>query len=324
MDGQPRTFDRVGHSHRVECWGAAVLGGVQPRKLAEIARGLDPDGLLQRFIPIVGDNVRRAGIDRRPDEAAVRGYTSTIEGLAEVQDYARPFEQPVVTLSPEAQAIRLEFERRVNNLLDAPQLADAWRGHLNKWDGFFARLLLVFHMVEHWGQHGQAAAALPVSGDTARRVWRFAAFLLSHAIRFYELVVGQGAAGEAARRAAGIILVLGQPTVSRRDLYEKHRAWRADGVRDLTDAMRVLGRLGWCSVIETEHGVPSGWSVNPLVFDRFKERGVAEAEHRRQGYARVQAAVAERRALTAASDAPHFPLAPSAPVAPCGVEGAFS
>lgn len=323
MDGQPRTFDRVGHSHRVECWGASVLGGVQPRKLAEIARGLDPDGLLQRFLPIVGDNVRRAGIDRRPDESAVRGYTTTMEGLAEVQDYGNPFEQPVITLSPEAQAFRFKFEQRVNNLLDAPQLADAWRGHLNKWDGFFARLLLVFHMVEHWSQHGAAAAELPVSGDTAGRVWRFAAFLLSHAIRFYELVVGQGAAGEAARRAAGIILILGQPTVSRRDLYEKHRAWRAEGARDLTDAMRVLGRLGWCSMTESEHGVPSSWGVNPLVFDRFKERGVAEGERRRREYARVQAAVAERRALLAA-EASYVALAPSAPIAPCRGEGAFS
>ena len=120
-DGLPRAFDRVGHSYRVECWGRP-LGGIQPKKLAEMAKTLDPDGLLQRFLPIVGDNVRRAGIDRAPDASAISGYTNTIQGLAEVTSFADLFDDRVVTLSPEAQQIRLDFEKRVNLLLDAPQI----------------------------------------------------------------------------------------------------------------------------------------------------------------------------------------------------------
>ncbi len=53
MDAKPRTFDRVGKSWRIERWGASVFGGVQPKKLSEMAKSLDPDGLLQRFIAIV-------------------------------------------------------------------------------------------------------------------------------------------------------------------------------------------------------------------------------------------------------------------------------
>ena len=109
-----------------------MLGGIQPKKLAEMAKTLDPDGLLQRFLPIVGDNVRRTGIDRAPDASAISGYTNTIQGLAEVTSFADLFDDRVVTLSPEAQQIRLDFERRVNLLLDAPQMSDAWRGHLKK------------------------------------------------------------------------------------------------------------------------------------------------------------------------------------------------
>lgn len=324
MDGQSRTIDRVGRSLRVECWGAAVIGGIQPKKLAEMARSLDPDGLLQRFIPIVGDNVRRAGVDRAPDEVAVRGYESAIEGLAEIPDYAKLFEETVVTLSPGAQEIRQAFERRVGALLDMPHASDAWRGHLNKWDGFFARLLLVFHMLDNWQEHSRAAATVPVSRDTAERVWRFSAFLLSHAIRFYETIVGSGAAGEAARRAAGIILVLGQSPVKRRSIYEKHRAWRpdADTARELLDAMRALSRLGWCTTADTEGGVPSSWNINPLVFERFRDRTAAEAERRQREYARVLAAVAERRSVMSASD--DRPAAGEvAPIAPCEAAGVF-
>lgn len=301
-DGHARTIDRVGRSIRIDCWGAAVLGGIQPRRMAEIARGLDPDGLLQRFTPIVGDNVRRDGVDRAPDHVAARDYTSAIESLAE-SDYGGLFDDLIVTLSSGAQEVRQRFERRINALLDLPQMADAWRNHVSKWGGTFSRLLLVFHMLEH----GVAGASIAVSADTAERVWRFAQFLLAHAILFYETVVGRGPAGEAARIAAGVVLVLGKPVVSQRDLYEKHRAWRPNETpHEMLEGMQALCRLGWCAPAESNSsGVTTSWKVNPFVFQRFSARAEAETERRRREYARVQQAVAERREIkTAAPNAP--------------------
>lgn len=319
-DGNPYVVDRVARSYHIPCWGAAVLGGIQPKKLAKIAHTLDNDGLLQRFVPILGDDAPRENADREPDPGAVAAYEGAITGLAHVESYTTGlFDEPVVvTLSPEALAIRRRFDQRINALLDLPQMGEAWRGHVSKWRGFFPRLLLVFHMLDHWQQSGPAAAQQPVSGETAERAWRFANFLLEHAMRFYGTVVGAGAGAEAARKAAGIVLVLGKTTVTHRDIYEKNRSeWRpgsGTAPGDLFDAMRLLGRMGWCAVAERDNSGPTSWHINPQVFERFKDRAASEAERRRREAARVQAAVAERRELKAVSGA--------APVAPCA-RGAF-
>lgn len=320
IDGAPRSFDRVGRSYRVECWGAAVLGGIQPKRLAEISRSLDPDGLLQRFIPIVGDNERRRGVDRPPNAAAVAAYEAAIRGLAERDASGGFFDSApvVIALSDGAQAIRRGFEDSISALQDMPQMSDAWRSHVHKWDGYLARLLGVFHMLENWQVGARKAAATPVSEQTALRAKRFANFLLTHAMRFYESIIGIGAGGEAARRAAGLILVLGKDVVTRRALYEKHRkAWRPEGAapHELIEAMRILARLGWCRPVDRDDSGATSWSINPLVFERFSERATAETERRRKAYERVQAAIAEQRRVREGA---------SAPVAPCEAAGVFA
>ena len=161
-------------------------------------------------------------------------------------------------------------------------MSDAWRGHLNKWEGFFARLLLVFHMLDHWPtadlgdttnkglisicEDGRAAVYIPASRETAERAYRFAGVLLAHAIRFYETIVGLGASGDSARRAAGIILTrVGASTLSRRELYEAHRNWRP-GERDaseLFEAMRILERHGWCRPVFSDDRNIEKWEINP-------------------------------------------------------------
>jgi hypothetical protein len=299
QDGQPRTFDRVGKSWRIECWGVSVLGGIQPKKMAEMARSLDPDGLLQRFIPIVGDNVRRAGVDRDPDHAAVEAYYAAIIGLAELPNEVA---NGSITLSPAAQLVRVRFDRRLDALLDMPRASAAWCGHLNKWPGSFARLLLVFHMLDHWQTAGGGSTEIQVSGETAERVWRFACFLLAHAIRFYETVIGLGASGDVARRAARAVLVIGKDTLSRRDLYESCREWRPGepGASELYEAMRILTRHGWCKpmgVAAGSRGNPERWEINPYVRERFSERATAEAERRTAEHLRVAASVEARRAV---------------------------
>jgi hypothetical protein len=298
MDGQPRVFDRVGRSHRVECWGAAVLGGIQPKKLSEMAPSLDPDGLLQRFIPIVGDNVRRRDVDRMPDREAMRAYEDLLAELAELPEPGF-FHCDLVKLSDGAQEVRRRFDERVLTLLEMPNVSAAWCGHLNKWPGFFARMLLVFHMVENWRGKGWSTTETPVSAETAEKAWSFASFLLVHAVRFYESIVGLGASGDAARRAAGILLVEGTPTVTRRAIAERHRPWRAgEGAhRELIEAMTVLGRMGWCRPGDWDKNGVKEWVVNPAVYVRFKDRAAAEEERRKREYQRVLASVAERRAL---------------------------
>ncbi len=135
-----------------------------------------------------------------------------------------------------------------------------------------------------------------------RSVWCFSEFLLRHAMRFYENVVGMGASVDAARRAAGIILVNGSPSRSQRDIYNRHQAWRPQRRAidpELATAMATLGQLGWCRPKPPIIDAATDWDINPAVFILFKERAAAEADRRRREYARVPAGVAERRAMTA-------------------------
>lgn len=298
MDGGSRVFDRVSRSVRVDCWGASVVAGVQPKKLAKMAKDLDPDGLLQRFIPIVGDGIRRADIDRAPDEAAKAAYWYTLHGLASAPDM---FDRPVVSLSPEAQQVRSRVEAQIRTLSDMPTNSDAWRGHLSKWSGFFPRILLVFHLVDVWSQLGRVDLESPVSEDTALRAERLTGFLLGHAIRFYETVIGADTAGRAAEVAAGIVLVRaagGSDNVSRRDLYEAHRGWRPQEPKagELYVAMQRLERYGWC-LASTGASGSEIWEINPKIRERFSSRAEAEARRRREEYRLVQEAVAERRKI---------------------------
>jgi len=321
LNGAPRSVDRVGQSYHLACWGASVIGGIQPKKLAEASSDLDPDGLLQRFIAVLGDGVRRAGVDRLPDQAAIARYERTVRGLAAVTNWSGNFDTAApVVLSPGAQEMRRRFVRRLDTLRDLPNMSDAWCGHLSKWEGFYCRIVLVFHMAENLDAHGPKAAALPVSQETAERAFQFSSFLLTHALRFYGTVVGLGAGGEAARRAAGIILLLGKSSVTRRDIYDKHRAWRGvSNLSELIGAMRVLSRLGWCSPASSDKDGPDSWNINPQVFERFKDRARSEEERRRRGYAQVQAAVAERRELNAAKCGGHRTGSAPAPAAPTGI-----
>ena len=94
--------DRAGSgSVRVPCWGASVIGGIQPKKIKEMARDLDSDRLSQRFLPIWGGGVRPPQHDRPPNARAKVAYSNTVRAIAE----ATPVFTDFVCLSPEAQKV---------------------------------------------------------------------------------------------------------------------------------------------------------------------------------------------------------------------------
>lgn len=302
MNGGENVFDRATSGVRIiRCWGAAIIGAVQPDKLAEMIRknGMAADGLVQRFVFIVGDNLRNPGVDRAPDKAAMDAYSDLITGLAQM-----PAEFPaVVTLTPEAQEVRQDFDHQIERLKDLPDLSEAWAGHLNKWPGLFVRVLLAFHIAENWHEHHGGAINMPVSGGTAERALRFARYLLRHSLRVYEEYIGLGEAAEPARKAAGAILVSDRaPMLTRTAIYRKVRDWEPVNKRphpELMTAMRVLERHFWCRPAEyADDGTgPTKWAINPSVYDRFRARSEAEAARRAEARAMIEAARLEKRKL---------------------------
>jgi hypothetical protein len=294
FDGRETRSDRAGRGLLyVECWGASVIGGIQPKKIREIAGGLDADGLLQRFIPILGDGVRRPNQDREPNAAALRRYSDIVREIAKAE-YVFP---DTIRLSDDAQVVWKPLSERISLLAALPDLSDAWRGHLGNWPGFSNRLLLLCHVIEHWASSNVMVHGVPVSAATAQRAVRLVEWLLGQSLRFYEECIGVGEAGEDARWIAGYILASDRSgKIKRRDIGQTRKGLR-DEARCVR-AMRYLEQMNWCAADFSErvdkHG-PSRWHINPVVFDgRFAPRKESERIRRENQRAEIAAASAER------------------------------
>lgn len=138
---------------------AGVLGSIQPGPLAEVVdaqRGAG-DGLLQRFqvfiwpdaLPAYCQAQQREPVDEACREAAAAVLdalgTLSAEGLGSVYPGGAP---APLTYTPEAQAVYDAWE--VQHAAEVRDLSrgEAYRAHLGKLPGTFARLALVFHALE--------------------------------------------------------------------------------------------------------------------------------------------------------------------------------
>lgn len=295
-EGAPLAIERAGgKSIYIPRWGASILGSTQPERISPLASGLEADGLLQRFISVVSDDVRRVPVDREPDATAQREYVDLINRLAGMA----ACETTTLHLSREANRVREEFDERLNVLIDAPG-APAFKSHLSKWGGFFARLLLIFHLAS------DDALEDAVSVDTARRCARCADVLLSHAFRFYEGTLGIRSTRAIAQRAAGAILELADATrVTARDIYRKCREWDPEN-KDLYTAMRLLEHHGWVRPVfsRVPGRPPEKWDVNPKVREQFADRAEAERGRRELARKKICAAGKIRAEIANAGAAP--------------------
>jgi len=311
FDGSEASVDRVGRRHtRVPCWGASLLGGIQPRKISELASNMDADGLLQRFLLIFGDGRKYPSVDRAPDAEAVAAYSGLVETLARAE---RLWTQPV-RLSQEALAIWRPLAKRIETLADIGGLSEAWRGHLGKLPGMSARVLLIYHVLDCW-QPGFARGdieglanidTVPVTAATARGAVRLVEWLLANSLRFYQECIGAGEAGEDARWIAGHILANGvKDRVTRHDIGQARKELR-DKPERVARAMAYLAQIGWV-IPDMENRVDSRlgatwWTICPAVHDgRFASHAEVEQAKRRHAQAAIRAAGQERARIMEAN-----------------------
>jgi hypothetical protein len=298
FDGRETRVDRAGKRHTyVPCWGASVLGGIQPRKITELARNLDADGLLQRFLLVWGDGGKHKGVDRAPDNEAMLAYSRMIQELA-LADFVFP---DPITLSPGAHHVWLALGERIERLEALPGVSDAWRGHLGKWPGFSNRLLLICHVLDQWPGGQLQMVTTQVSVATAQRALKLCEWLLGNSIRFYQECIGAGEAGDDARWVAGHILAAQvEGVITRRDLGQARREFRDDPDR-ASRAMRFLESMDWCTPDfsqRTDRGGATRWTICPLVHARFASNADRERERRARERHKIELAANERRLLT--------------------------
>jgi hypothetical protein len=296
FNGGPYTIDRIGRGNfAIPNWSACFLGGIQPGPIQRIARESDEDGMLQRFLYCVpGRQVE--GEDRAPDLAALtryRGLFPALVALHPPRDSCDQVPKPMV-LHHDAHRHREALNKLCRALMDMPDTSPRIKASLGKWPGLFARLLLVFHLIDCADAKARGIAALApmmVSGDVASRV---AAIMrdvfLPHLLRADSLMFSTAQTGHA-RWIAGLVLARKQPRITLRDVVQAYGALRApEARRELLNVMDSLVTVGWLRPeLQTNPArPPTAWEVNPAVHTVFAVRAQQEREARHQAQQEVR------------------------------------
>jgi hypothetical protein len=269
-NGGPQPVDRVRRGRvLVPNWSVCIVGGIQPEPMRKLAGKLVDDGLLQRFlVGMARPSVR--GEDREPKEQACRAYRDAIFRLV---DLPAPIQRRIFTLSEEAHLERETVETAARNVQILPDTSNAFRAHLSKWPGIFARLVLTFHVLESPGLDPM------VSGAIARKTARLMLdYLLPNTARFYADVLGHEHMRHA-RWVAGYILSHGKERITAREIGRACHELYQDRTA-LFSAMESLTLAGWVTPTDTPGKQPSSWLINRRVHALFVERARQERERR--------------------------------------------
>ena len=277
-NGGGRVVDRVMRGTlKIPNWSVCMIGGIQPDAIRKIASKMTDDGLMQRFMIVIGKNALEH--DRPENRDASHAFADLVDHLFHLSAAG----DRNVTLTDEAHAVRDEFMHWVGELVDYPALPGGLRSHLGKWSGLFARLLLLYHSIECYSQR-KHPLALQVSGATAECVVRLMRnFLLPHSLAYYTDILGAAGDLEHSRWIAGHILSKKLETVTNRDLLRAYKQWRGLDDWRRQRITESLCDMGWMTPVgdaaRSKRGAHT-WAINARVHEVFAAKAAAEAERR--------------------------------------------
>lgn len=190
------TYDRIGRGHvRIESACVAMIGGIQPSKLAPVIKGAlsgsSDDGLMQRLqLAVWPDDLREwAWRDQPGCIQSERRYTDVFEALDEFPVPADPDDALTLKFSDEAQAEFVQWMEALQTEARAGDLSPTMEAHLLKMPQTVARLALIFELITGGRDH--------VRIDATLQALAWSDYLRSHAERIYSL--GENATTDAAR-----------------------------------------------------------------------------------------------------------------------------
>ena len=276
--GGPYAVDRIKRgSALIENLSISLLGGIQPEPMRKVAAESVDDGLIQRLIPLV----LRSGVAGRdaPTGEGAESYAALIGHLHDSPEPPAPYQ-----FSDAALALREELERKHLELMSCEVINRKLAAHIGKYDGLFARLCLLWHMIE-------GAPGLVIEEPTALRVARFMhEFLLPHAFAFYAGILGLSDDHERLTAVAGYILAHKLDRVTNRDIQRGDRTMRGLTRFETEKVFEQLDAFGWVSRVPGRRPTdPPHWIVNPDVHRLFAERAKQEAAKRARDRAELSA-----------------------------------
>jgi Protein of unknown function (DUF3987)/RepB DNA-primase N-terminal domain len=275
-NGDDYAVDRIGRgSGVIEHLSVSILGGIQPEPARKLLDDGNDDGLLQRLIPImlcpcdVGkDEPMSQAVDRYND--LVRSMYNRLQNSF--------FND--LKFTAEARAIRQRLEIKHRDLMQFPLYNRKLQAHIGKYNGLFARLCLIWHLIEHWSD----AFPSDVDAHTAQRVARFMhEYLLPNAFAFYSEMTGLSADHDHLLAIAGYILAYGLTRVTNRDVQRGDGTMRRLGRQDLEKLFTTLDGCGWGDYVPGRRFTdPPSLTVNPEVHRRFARYAGQQREQRKR------------------------------------------
>jgi hypothetical protein len=265
--GDPIRVDRKGRAPEYIPRPALTVGlMIQPDVLTTIGRNgaFRGRGLLARFLyalPVSKVGHRRAGAASVPDEIASK-YTTLIATLA--RDFHAWTDPAILRLDPHTAAGVIALEEAVE-----PQLADNGDlASLADWGAKLVGAIVRIAGLLHLAEHGEPGHRIPVALDTLQRAQRIGSYYKRHAIVAFERMRVDQTIDDA-RYLLAVLGRLGQPTVSRREIFTAASRGRFKQAADLDPAIKVLLDHGWLAEIPVETPTGRGrppsprWHVHP-------------------------------------------------------------
>lgn len=287
FDGGPQQIDRVIRgSVFVANWSAVVAGNIQPRKLAELGTDLASDGLFQRFIVVHAKEAEVYHDDDRPtDQAAGAAYRAVIDALFALKPpLGADNKRLSCFLDAEGREVRRKLMQLVQRLQHDRTLPDIVREAASKWSGLFARLTLIFHLVEIAerqidGEALEMRDVVEIRSETATKsATLIRNVVLPNLLRLGFETLPDGKEQANARWIAEHILANKLPHITARDVGRAFRPLRGK-LQEIAASMDVLTHAGWTMQTEARaDGIR--WKINPTVHTRFAAAAAAEKARR--------------------------------------------
>ena len=287
FNGGIYSYDCVGRgSGVIENLSVSMLGGIQMDALRRVvAEGID-DGLIQRLFVIM----LRPAVLGTDEPLETDQYDALVERL---HKNTKQFLHNALQFSDEAAVIRQKLERKHLELQVAfEKINKKLAAHIGKHDGLFARLCLLWHVIEHGGETWPSN----IDAKTAQRVADFMhEFLLKHAIAFYVGVLGLSDDHDRLTAVAGYILARKLDHITRRDIQRGDHTMRKLDQRDTESVFHQLEALGWVIKVPGRRHLDVKWEVNLEVHRKFAAKAKEEAERREREHAEIVTSLSEQK-----------------------------
>ena len=258
-DGGPYVVDRIQRGENyVENLSTSLIGGVQPKRLAEL-HGLTSDGLLQRFLPVIM-GASKFALDQAIDYDA---YATLVKQLIEAPPR-------YLELSDTALQVMNDLRLHLHNIEQhTGGLAEGFQAFVGKLHGVAGSLALILHTVADPKNGSKKQAVLQKTVEDARRL--IVDFLLPHALEFYRSAE-DNSGGERLKKLASWILTNGKERFVISDLTSNIADFRGLTPYEVNERVAPLEAMGWVKANPDGHS----WKVSPKVFTQFADQAKKE------------------------------------------------